>query len=70
MGKRAIIIGAGIGGLASAIALRKVGYSVQVFERAAEVRGIGSGLSLWSNAMWALYVLGVSDEVLRWWWYC
>ena len=65
MGKRAIIIGAGIGGLASAIALRKVGYSVQVFERAAEVRGIGSGLSLWSNAMWALYVLGVSDEVLR-----
>ena len=65
MGKRAIIIGAGIGGLASAIALRKVGYSVQVFERTAEVRGIGSGLSLWSNAMWALYVLGVSDEVLR-----
>jgi len=65
MGKRALIIGAGIGGLAAAIALRKVGYSVQIFERSAEVRGIGAGLSLWSNAMWALYVLGVSDEVLR-----
>ena len=65
MYQRALIIGAGIGGLTAAIALRKIGYTVQVFERAAEVRALGTGLSLWSNAMWALTVLGVGEEVLR-----
>lgn len=65
MGKRALIIGAGIGGLCTAIALRKVGYSVRIFERSLEIRGLSAGMSLWSNAMWALYVLGLSDEVLR-----
>ena len=65
MGKRALIIGAGIGGLCTAIALRKVGYTVRIFERTQEVRALGAGMSLWSNAMWALHVLGLSDEVLR-----
>ena len=46
MTQRALIIGAGIGGLTAAIALRKIGYTVQIFERAAEVRAIGTGLSL------------------------
>ena len=57
MAQRALIIGAGIGGLTAAIALRKIGYSVQIFERAPEVRALGTGLCLWSNAMWALSVL-------------
>ncbi len=65
MGKRALIIGAGIGGLCTAIALRKVGYAVRVLERAPEVRGLGAGMSLWSNAVWALHVLGLSEPVLR-----
>lgn len=63
--RRAIIIGAGIGGLCAALALRKVGYSVQIFERAPEVTALPTGLALWSNAMFALTVLGVGEEVLR-----
>jgi heterodisulfide reductase subunit A-like polyferredoxin len=49
-----IIIGGGIGGLASAIALRRVGWTVRVYERAPELREVGAGLSLWANAVRAL----------------
>jgi 2-polyprenyl-6-methoxyphenol hydroxylase-like FAD-dependent oxidoreductase len=55
----ALIIGGGIGGLAAAIALRRVGYETEVFERAPELAEVGSGLSLWSNALAALDRLGV-----------
>ncbi|WP_158258495.1 FAD-dependent monooxygenase [Rhodopila globiformis] len=48
------IIGAGLGGLASAIALRKRGVDVQVFERARELRPIGAGLTLAPNGLKAL----------------
>lgn len=65
MGKRALIIGAGIGGLCTAIALRKVGYAVRVLERTPEPKGVSAGMSLWSNAVWALHVLGLSESVLR-----
>jgi 2-polyprenyl-6-methoxyphenol hydroxylase-like FAD-dependent oxidoreductase len=44
--KRAAIVGGGIGGLATAIALRKVGFDVDVYERHHELAEIGSGLSL------------------------
>jgi 2-polyprenyl-6-methoxyphenol hydroxylase-like FAD-dependent oxidoreductase len=49
--RRAVIVGGGIGGLAVAIALRKVGYEAHVYERSAELREVGSGMSLWPNAM-------------------
>jgi 2-polyprenyl-6-methoxyphenol hydroxylase-like FAD-dependent oxidoreductase len=49
--KRAAIIGGGIGGLTTAIALRKIGFEVNVYERAAELKEIGSGMSLWPNAV-------------------
>jgi 2-polyprenyl-6-methoxyphenol hydroxylase-like FAD-dependent oxidoreductase len=49
--KRAAIIGGGIGGLATAIALRKVGFDVHVYERAHELKEAGSGLSIWPNAL-------------------
>jgi 2-polyprenyl-6-methoxyphenol hydroxylase-like FAD-dependent oxidoreductase len=51
---KAIVIGGGIGGLAAAVALRKVGMAVTVFERAPEICEVGAGLSLWSNAVTAL----------------
>ena len=56
---KALIIGGGIGGLAAAIALRRVGYETEVFERAPELAEVGSGLSLWGNALAALDRLGV-----------
>jgi 2-polyprenyl-6-methoxyphenol hydroxylase-like FAD-dependent oxidoreductase len=52
--KRAAIIGGGIGGLTTAIALRKIGFDVNVYERAAELKEVGSGMSLWPNAVRSL----------------
>jgi 2-polyprenyl-6-methoxyphenol hydroxylase-like FAD-dependent oxidoreductase len=58
--KRAAIIGGGIGGLTTAIALRKIGFQVDVFERAPELREVGSGLSLWPNAVRSLNQIDAS----------
>ena len=52
--KRAAIIGGGIGGLTTAIALRKIGFEVDVYERAPELKEVGSGMSLWPNAVRSL----------------
>lgn len=60
---RAAVVGAGIGGLATALALRRVGVEPLVIERVAQIREAGAGLSLWPNAMNALRELGVEDRV-------
>ncbi|WP_410876637.1 FAD-dependent monooxygenase [Nocardia sp. A7] len=59
----AIVVGGGIGGTAAALALVGRGWSVQVLERAPEVEEVGSGISLWSNALRALDALGLGDAV-------
>jgi 2-polyprenyl-6-methoxyphenol hydroxylase-like FAD-dependent oxidoreductase len=59
----AIIIGGGIGGLASGIALGRIGWSVSIYERAPELREVGAGLALWANAVRALEKLGVAAAV-------
>src|SRR6187397_2081212 len=56
-----MIIGGGIGGLATAIALRRQGIDAQVYERTAHLREVGAGLSLWRNALVALDAIGVGD---------
>ncbi|MEU1901590.1 FAD-dependent monooxygenase [Nocardiopsis dassonvillei] len=65
MGARrtAIVVGAGIGGLTTAIALRRVGVDVRVYERAPELRASGSGLSVMSNAVAALDFLGIDLQL-------
>ena len=45
------IIGAGLGGLACAIALRKQGIEVQVYEQAKDFRPVGGGLALFPNGL-------------------
>jgi 2-polyprenyl-6-methoxyphenol hydroxylase-like FAD-dependent oxidoreductase len=62
---KAIVIGAGVGGLSAAIALRKAGVETVVFERARELKEIGAGLSLMSNATKALNGLGLTPDALR-----
>ncbi len=64
MTRTALIVGAGIGGLSGAIALRKAGWHVRVFERASSVRELGFALLVAPNAMAALRELGVADVVL------
>lgn len=61
---RALIIGGGIGGLAAAVALRKVGVAAAVFEKAPQIAEIGAGVSLWSNAVIALRRLGLEAQAL------
>lgn len=66
-GKRdkAIVIGAGIGGLTAAVALRRVGIEVEVYERASVLRPADTGVSIMSNALSALGSLGIDLELDR-----
>jgi 2-polyprenyl-6-methoxyphenol hydroxylase-like FAD-dependent oxidoreductase len=63
MNDRILVVGAGISGLATAIALKRAGREVLVIERAAELREIGAGISLWPNAVNALRRLGVGAAI-------
>lgn len=56
-------MGGGIGGLSAGIGLQRAGFEVIVLERMPELREVGSGLTLWTNAMRALGKLGVADTV-------
>ncbi|MBX9797727.1 FAD-dependent monooxygenase [Sphingomonas sp.] len=58
-----MVIGAGIAGLAAAIALDRSGFNVQVHERAAALTPQGAALSLWPNAIAALRVLGAAARI-------
>ncbi len=60
---KAIIIGAGIGGLSTAIAMGKVGIDVAVFEKTADLKDIGAGIILYPNAVKALRTLDVFESV-------
>ena len=63
--RHAEIAGAGIGGLTAATALAQRGWSVRVHERAAQLRDIGVGTSIWENGHRALGAIGALDEVLH-----
>ena len=60
---RVVVVGAGIGGLSAAHALIRSGADVSVYERMPELREVGSGLTLWVNAMRALEKFGMADPV-------
>src|ERR1700754_3877658 len=60
---RALVVGAGIGGLAAANALRRPGIDVAVYERMPELKEVGSGITLWVNAMRCLATFDAADAV-------
>lgn len=60
---KAIIIGGGIGGLSSAIALRKVGWDATVYEQNESLAESGAGIVLAANAMKALKSLDAAERV-------
>ncbi|WP_274033455.1 FAD-dependent oxidoreductase [Streptomyces sp. MMBL 11-1] len=60
----ATVVGAGIGGLATAIGLRRAGWTVTVLERRAELERHGGAFGIHPTAQSALDRLGVGD-VLR-----
>jgi 2-polyprenyl-6-methoxyphenol hydroxylase-like FAD-dependent oxidoreductase len=59
------IIGGGIGGLATAAALRQFGIASTVYERDPSSEASGAGITLWANAGRALEFLGLLPEALR-----
>ncbi|WP_326825982.1 FAD-dependent monooxygenase [Streptosporangium sp. NBC_01756] len=62
MSGSAIVIGGGIGGLAAALGLRRIGWGATVLERTAELGEIGAGMSQSPNALRALEELGVAEQ--------
>jgi 2-polyprenyl-6-methoxyphenol hydroxylase-like FAD-dependent oxidoreductase len=62
--RTALIVGAGIGGLAAGVALRRSGWRVRIFERAASPRELGFALNLAPNAIDALRELGLADQLI------
>jgi 2-polyprenyl-6-methoxyphenol hydroxylase-like FAD-dependent oxidoreductase len=60
---RAVVVGGGIGGLATGLALRRVGIEAIVLEQAPQLEAVGAGLGLAANAMQALDRIGVGDAV-------
>lgn len=61
--KKGIIIGAGIGGLTTAIALAQKGIQVQIYERASEIKEVGAGVWIAPNGMQIFDKLGIAQEV-------
>jgi salicylate hydroxylase len=60
-----IVIGAGIGGLAAALTLRRAGFEVQLFEQASELREVGAGVQISPNATRILNRLGLEEPLRR-----
>ena len=59
------IIGGGIGGLTSALALQRSGFEFAVFEQAPELHDVGAAIAIWPNAMRVLQQLNLSEKVLE-----
>lgn len=59
------IIGAGMGGLATAAALRKAGVNVTVYEQARQFARLGAGIQVGCNAMKVLRGLGLEQRMRR-----
>jgi hypothetical protein len=58
------IVGAGIGGLTLALALRQRGLTADVYEQASELREIGAAVSLTANGSRELERLGCLDAIV------
>jgi salicylate hydroxylase len=63
MARRALVAGAGIGGLTAALALARAGFEVEIFEREPALAEFGAGLQLGPNATRVLQRLGALEAV-------
>ncbi|KAI3953542.1 hypothetical protein MKW92_005056 [Papaver armeniacum] len=63
MKEEVVIVGAGIAGLATSLALKRVGIRSLVLEKASELRVTGVAIALFSNAWIALEALGVAHKL-------
>src|SRR5882757_8199601 len=61
-----LVVGGGIGGLATALALSRKGIPVQVLEQAPEFKEIGAGIQLGPNVFRMFEVLGLTQQMFHW----
>lgn len=57
------IIGAGIGGLTTALTLKQKGYPIAIYEGASEIKPVGAGIIIANNAMQVFQKLGLQDKI-------
>lgn len=57
------IIGAGIGGLTTALCLQQSGHTPTIYESASEIKPVGAGIIMASNAMQIFEKIGVRKEI-------
>jgi len=57
------IIGAGIGGLTTALTLKQKGLNVKIYESSAEIKPVGAGIIIANNAMQVFQKLGLQDKI-------
>ena len=57
------IIGAGIGGLTTALSLNQLGFDVQVYEGAPAIKPVGAGIVMANNAMQVFDQLGIRSKI-------
>tara|TARA_R110000850_G_scaffold2592_23_gene12279 strand:+ start:626 stop:1789 length:1164 start_codon:yes stop_codon:yes gene_type:complete len=62
--RNALVVGAGIGGLAAAVALARRGTAVTVLEQAEAIREVGAGLQVSPNGLFVLRELGLERRLL------
>lgn len=60
---KAVIVGAGIGGLTAALKLHGIGWDVEVYENVREIRPLGVGINLLPHGTLELVGLGLADEL-------
>jgi salicylate hydroxylase len=60
-----LIVGAGIGGIAAALALIEAGFEVEVYERAGALAEVGAGIQISPNGVKILQSLGLGEALER-----
>ncbi|MCF6689462.1 FAD-dependent urate hydroxylase HpxO [Raoultella terrigena] len=58
---KALVMGAGIGGLSAAVALKEAGISCEVFEAVQEIKPVGAAISIWPNGVKCMNLLGMGN---------
>ncbi|ADG96676.1 monooxygenase FAD-binding protein [Segniliparus rotundus DSM 44985] len=62
---KAVIIGAGMGGTSAALALRHIGFDVEIYEQVRENKPVGAAISVWSNGVKCLNHLGLEAQTAK-----
>ncbi len=62
---KALIIGGGIGGLCTALCLKKAGFEVKVFESVKEIRPLGVGINTLPHSVRVLTNLGLEEKIAK-----